>query len=386
MKRILIVVAHPDDESFYYGGRMLNNPENDYSVIIVTDGQGDGKPDERQAHLQKASELFRFRILSFGSQKDIEGKRLDVTDIMTILKKYQPDYDEVWTHSPLGDYQSHPHHQDTAIACALIFEDKVRYNHIGLFGCGDEFSLTHEVYKKKMETLYECYSYETSANEIACQYYISERMTSLPNIDSIFLLYAWFAENDVEKIVQEDSRFLDIWQLKTSKYENTKVDITINMLSEINNFNGKRGVVVGDVSGLYSDKLIKSGILERLDGIEVFKKYQQTIERYGSWHRNIDDVEDTQYNLLLLIEVINQYSNKQLENLIVNSCPSFILWIEQEMTSEENFSVYEALGKYKLITKININSEFEYDLHKYFLFRRLGVTVFLFKKNLTKVE
>ena len=124
----------------------------DYSVIIVTDGQGDGKPDERQAHLQKASELFRFRILSFGSQKDIEGKRLDVTDIMTILKKYQPDYDEVWTHSPLGDYQSHPHHQDTAIACALIFEDKVRYNHIGLFGCGDEFSLTHEVYKKKMET------------------------------------------------------------------------------------------------------------------------------------------------------------------------------------------------------------------------------------------
>ncbi len=386
MQRILIVVAHPDDESFYYGGRMLNNPENDYSVIVVTDGQGDGKPDERQNHLLQASELFGFRILSFGSQKDIEDKRLDVTEIMSVLKKYQLDYDEVWTHSPLGDYQSHPHHQDTAIACALIFEDKVRYNHIGTFEYSDKFSLTHEVYKKKMETLYKCYSYETSANEIACQYYISERMTSLPNIESLFLLYAWFSENDVEKIVQEDSRFLDIWQLKTSKHENKKADISINLFLENNYINFKRGLVLGDVSGLYSDKLIKSGIVEKLDGVEVFKKYQQSIERYGFWHRNIDDVGDTQYNLLLLIEVMNRYSNKQLETLIVNSHPSFILWIEQGITSEANLSVYEALGKYKLISKRNINSEFEYDLYKYFLFKRPRVTLFLFKIDMDKVE
>jgi len=83
---------------------------------------------------------------------------------------------------------------------------------------------------------------------------------------------------------------------------------------------------------------------------------------------------------------MNRYSNKQLETLIVNSHPSFILWIEQGITSEANLSVYEALGKYKLISKRNINSEFEYDLYKYFLFKRPRVTLFLFKIDMDKVE
>ena len=380
IKRILIVVAHPDDESFFYGGRMLDNPSNDYSVIVVTDGQGDGNPEERQARLRHAAELFGVKILSVGSQKDIEEKRLNVRDIMTILKMYQRDFDEVWTHSPIGDYQRHKHHQDTAIACTLVFQDKVRYNHIGLLGKGDCYRLSHAVYKKKLEALHQCYPDETLSNETAFQFFSNERMTALQNIENAFLLYAWFAESGVEKIVQEDPRFLDIWQVKASNHENKKVDTCVKLLSNQFNIKEERGLILGDNTGIYSNKLINSGVVQKMDGIEPFEKYQETIEQYGIWYKSIQDLSDNRYGLLVFVEVAKWYSSEEIYFLIDISDPLYILWSEKNVTSEKIFSIYEPLRKYRIISKTEIGSEFEYDLHKYFLFKRSGISVFLFRK------
>jgi LmbE family N-acetylglucosaminyl deacetylase len=117
MSRKLVVVAHPDDETLFFGGTIASQPGTTWEVACVTDGGP--RSAERAQELLQACELLgvsRVHLLGFA---DDPGRRLDVPAVTGALLALG-EYDEVLTHGPLGDY-GHLHHQDVCLAVHRAF-------------------------------------------------------------------------------------------------------------------------------------------------------------------------------------------------------------------------------------------------------------------------
>ena len=117
-RRALVVVAHPDDETVFFGGLMADHPEVEWEVVCVTDG-GE-RSQERACELDEAAQLLGVRRVHRLGFADVFDRRLDVDRLVRVLGEFV-GFDEVYTHGPLGDY-GHPHHQDVCLAVHRAFE------------------------------------------------------------------------------------------------------------------------------------------------------------------------------------------------------------------------------------------------------------------------
>lgn len=119
MTRGLVVVAHPDDETLFFGGLLLSSPGVEWTVACATDGGHDGRADQRRAEFRAACTRLgaqQARMLGFA---DEPGTRLDVDALTAALTALGP-FDAVYTHGALGDY-GHLHHQDVSRATHRAF-------------------------------------------------------------------------------------------------------------------------------------------------------------------------------------------------------------------------------------------------------------------------
>lgn len=120
--RTLVVVAHPDDETIFFGGLIAEKSKsNDVIVVCCTDGNSKGLGKQRQEEFRKACETLgatEAHVLAF---EDLFDRRLDVTKIQDQLQQFSAD--EVFTHGPLGEY-GHMHHQDVSYAVHRYFHAK----------------------------------------------------------------------------------------------------------------------------------------------------------------------------------------------------------------------------------------------------------------------
>ena len=109
-KRILVIVAHPDDETIGMGGTISKHIRNgdDVNVISMTDGVGSrisaGKTEvfERLQYAKNASEILGF---SWFKQYQFPDNRMDTVAFIDVVKqiefvkdKLNPDI--IYTHSP----------------------------------------------------------------------------------------------------------------------------------------------------------------------------------------------------------------------------------------------------------------------------------------------
>lgn len=108
MKRILVISAHPDDESLGLGGTLSQYSLNGVQsfVLIFTDGES-SRPttnfqniQERQKQAKKAFSILgikNFKFLSYEDQKlDIIPLVELAKEIETVIKKFKPDI--IFTH------------------------------------------------------------------------------------------------------------------------------------------------------------------------------------------------------------------------------------------------------------------------------------------------
>lgn len=117
MKRALVVVAHPDDETLFFGGTIASHPEVLWEVACVTDGGR--RASERALELERAATLLGVSKVHHLGFADDPGQRLSVEAVSRALSTLG-EFDEVYTHGPLGDY-GHPHHQDVCLAVHRVF-------------------------------------------------------------------------------------------------------------------------------------------------------------------------------------------------------------------------------------------------------------------------
>lgn len=122
--RALVLVAHPDDETIFFGGTMLMRPEVAWDVYCVTDGNWEGRGAAREGELRRACAVLGVTNAIMGDAPDDPARRLDLDPLVVRLRAMGP-YDEIYTHGPLGDY-GNKHHQDVSRAAQLAFPDHGR--------------------------------------------------------------------------------------------------------------------------------------------------------------------------------------------------------------------------------------------------------------------
>lgn len=153
----LVCVAHPDDETIFFGG-LLQTKRNrlPWKVICVT---SDGNL-KRKADFEKACHALKVKSIEWWSFEDVFEKRLNI-DLLVKRLQNLPMPKEVFTHSPMGEY-GHPHHQDVSQAVLRAFSKSkvfcVAYNLLPDL----VIRLDEKQFEKKAKVLTEIYQSETA--------------------------------------------------------------------------------------------------------------------------------------------------------------------------------------------------------------------------------
>jgi hypothetical protein len=156
----LICVAHPDDETIFFGGLILRHRVHPWRVVCVTNGNADGLGGQRKLDLIKACERLHVHDVIQFSFPDIYENRLD-TELLAHKLNDLPSPQEIFTHGPLGEY-GHPHHQDVCYATNLAFPThkklfSVAYNAFPTI----QIELSKKEFAAKTQILSEIYGSET---------------------------------------------------------------------------------------------------------------------------------------------------------------------------------------------------------------------------------
>jgi hypothetical protein len=179
----------------------------------------------------------------------VKGSRLDVTRLADELSPFaERGYDAVFTHSPYGEVNHHPHHQDVSYAVHQVFDrvHSVAWN--------QHPTLTHDLtaaeYGLKQHVMGTIYWQEYAALATTYEICAQERFAEISR-DASEILY-WGVVNFGDRHETLGARYPDMWGFATSPYENERHE-TIERLAA--STNPTRILEVGAAEGHLSRRL-----------------------------------------------------------------------------------------------------------------------------------
>lgn len=119
--RVAIIVAHPNDETLWAGGLLLNHPEwSPFVLTLCRGGDSDRVPRFVQA-LDRLDSMGAMGNLDDGAdQYPLSTKRVQDT-IMSLLPRW--DFDLLLTHAPQGEYTWHRRHGEVSRAVRELWQE-----------------------------------------------------------------------------------------------------------------------------------------------------------------------------------------------------------------------------------------------------------------------
>lgn len=192
-KQNLIVVAHPDDETIFFGGLVQTYRRRPWKVICVTDGNADGVGMQRRLDFLSACKKLGAKEAEMWDFPDLYDARVDVARLQQRLKQEKPV--EVFTHGILGEY-GHPHHQDVCLAVHRAFSAEHKVWSVAYNCFADKIvKLPRKAYQRKCEVLSEIYFTETHRFARWLPAYNHEGYVKL-SLKEVEALYAFFAHGE----------------------------------------------------------------------------------------------------------------------------------------------------------------------------------------------
>lgn len=160
-ERPLLVVAHPDDESIFFGGMLSRFRHLKWTVLCLSDGNAEGRGDDRHAEFLQACKKLGVKKALHWNYSDNFPHRFPVDLIEKRLSEIEKPT-IVFTHGIVGEY-GHAHHQDTCYVVHKYFSKQkipvwsAAYNSFGT----DAVNLTSKEFSLKARVLLEIYRLET---------------------------------------------------------------------------------------------------------------------------------------------------------------------------------------------------------------------------------
>ncbi|MDD5502279.1 MAG: PIG-L family deacetylase [Candidatus Thermoplasmatota archaeon] len=117
IKRILVLVAHPDDETIGLGGtiRKLSEQGCEVTVVFYTNGdEGFSDPELkkriveiRKAEVQKVQKILGFKNFEFVGYQDmaLPNDKQALKKTIALIRKYKPEI--IFTHSEIDKHRDH---------------------------------------------------------------------------------------------------------------------------------------------------------------------------------------------------------------------------------------------------------------------------------------
>lgn len=158
----LVVVAHPDDETIFFGGTILqNSKKSKWKVVCATDGNADNDGARRKKQFESACKLLGVKDYDWVGLPDRYEQRLDTNSLEAFLRKL-PAPSTIYTHGVLGEY-GHPHHQDVSVAVHRAFAGHKNLFSVAYNSFPEKVTqLSEAEYKRKAKILTDVYGSETS--------------------------------------------------------------------------------------------------------------------------------------------------------------------------------------------------------------------------------
>lgn len=135
-KTVCIIVAHPDDETLWAGGTILNHPEWQCFIVCLC-----RKNDEDRA--PKFYKVLKF-LHARGNMGDLddepEQKPLSNNEVELAILDLLPqtNFDLIITHNPHGEYTKHLRHEEISTAVISLWnEGKISTKQLWVFAYQD---------------------------------------------------------------------------------------------------------------------------------------------------------------------------------------------------------------------------------------------------------
>ncbi|MBO0329713.1 PIG-L deacetylase family protein [[Muricauda] lutisoli] len=178
-KNILVIVAHPDDETLWCGGTLLMYPEHHWFIACLC---RKNDPD-RGPKFKKVLAIYKAEGRMGNLDDSAEQRPLSKKVVKKAIEKLLPkqNFHLVLTHSPTGEYTRHLRHEEIGRAVIELWsEQKISTDELWTFAFEDGYkkyypqaiktanihqTLPKSIWKEKYRIITEVYEFEKTGFE-----------------------------------------------------------------------------------------------------------------------------------------------------------------------------------------------------------------------------